>query len=357
MEDTKMRIKYLSIMVLSILLAVGAFACGGGSDPVNNSHNPTNDGGPSLTGRILDREGDPVGQPFVTMKLTGSSGQAIAPVQQPAGDGPDAGRFKYIGLPTGILLKLEITLVQTSLGRNLGWRQNITLTSGSNFDLGDIVLENDFINLGWAAYSSKDYSLALTNFNRALVDRYAQANLSYSSSAYTGIGWVYAKRGKDYQDGLHYVDPDTGAYLDTINSFEWDQALHNFDIATTNQNDSDAWVGTGGTYLTLLGQSNKDPVILGPWIPFYAFLHYYFPEAQGALNKALQVDPTYKSPHDDITVNDIKATLIFLRWIQGQQVTPEEISTLSHATDINEGSRQLLEGMADLVLYNPFPQL
>ena len=110
-----MRIKYLSILILSILLAVGAFACGGGSNPVN-PHNPSSGSGPTLTGRILDREGDPVGGPFVTMSLTGPNGQAIAPTQQPVATGPDAGKFEYIGLPAGIPLMLEITLIETSLG-------------------------------------------------------------------------------------------------------------------------------------------------------------------------------------------------------------------------------------------------
>ena len=194
--------------------------------------------------------------------------------------------------------------------------------------MGDIVLQNDFLNLGWSAYTSKDYSLALQDFNRALSDRYAQAHLTYSSSSYTGIGWVYAKRGKDYQDGLKYVDPTTGAYLDTINPFEWDDALHEFDIAVTNASDADAWVGEGGTYLTLLGQSNKDPIVVGPNIPFYAFLHYYFGESQNALTKALAADPNYKSFHDVISSDDLEATIMFLRWIQGQQVTPQDVATL-----------------------------
>jgi hypothetical protein len=357
MEDISMRIKLLANITLAILLAVGALACGGGSDPVNNNNHNQNTDGVKLVGRILDREGTPVGIPFAKVKITSSAGSEIAPTQQPAAAGADAGQFEFVGLPIGIPLTFEAELVQPSLGVNLGWVQQVKLTGGGTFDLGDITLENDFINMGWDMYVAKDYTNAIYNFQRAFEDRTAQANLSNSSSAYTGLGWVYAKRGKCYSQGLMYTDSDTGEWLDTINSFEWDQALANFDKATTNFNDSDAWVGMGGTYLTLVGQANKDPQILGPWIPFYCFIHFYFGEAEDALNKGLKVDPDYNSSHDEISANDVRATIMFLDYMKGAQVTPEEVTNLAKSSDLNQGSRQLLEGMVDLVQYNPFPQL
>jgi hypothetical protein len=352
-------IKYLAIVTLSILLAVGAFACGGGGkNPIqDDTHNQNNTGGATLSGRVLDRERTPVGQPWVTVKLSAVDGSAVAPAQQPESTGPDAGKFEYLGLPIGIPMVLEIDLFQVSMGRNLGYIHQLTLTSSGTFNLGDIVLENDFLDMGWSSYVAKDYVTAVLNFNRSLEDRFVQANLSYSSSAYTGLGWVYGKRGKDNQTGLKYVDGTTGEWLGTINSYEWDQALLNFQTATANPKDSDAWVGMAGTYITLVGQGNKDPVLIGPYIYFYGFLHYYFPDAQNAIEKALVVDPDYECAHDVISADDLNATLLFLKWMQGQTVNPEQVSTLSKSANINEGSRQMLEALTDLILYNPYPQL
>ncbi len=351
-----MNIRHISMIIIVILLAAGAFACGGGSDPVVNDPGVSgNTGGATLTGRILDREGNPVGKPWVDIKLTVSGGGDISPALQPQDSGPDAGVFRFIGLPMGIPMTLEIGLFQVSIGRNLGYIHKLTLTTVGTYDLGDIVLENDFLDNGWNSYLAKDYTLALINFNRAFEDRFLQADLTYSSSAYTGIGWVYAKRGKDCTTSLYYVD-DSG-WVDSMNSYEWDQAILNFDHATANLNDVDAWVGMGGTYLTLLGQSNKDPVLVGPWIPYYGFISYYFDDAQSALEKALILDPDYKCSHDKICANDLRATILFLKWMQGQQVTVDDVNALSTSPDLNQGSLQLLEIMPDIINYNPFPQL
>jgi tetratricopeptide (TPR) repeat protein len=344
-------------MTLLLLLTAGALACGGGDDPTKpDPQGNNNTGGATLIGRVLDREGTPQGGPWTTVKLSVKDDGEVAPAQAPTGTGPDAGTFEFIGLPMGIALVLEIDLFQVSLGRNLGYIQQVTLTSSGTYDLGDIVLENDFLDNGWSAYITKDYSLAILNFERAFEDRFIQANLSYSSSAYTGLGWVYAKRGKDNQTGITWVDAD-GEFVDTMNSYEWDQAINQFDRAITNSNDSDAYVGMAGTYLTLLGQSNKDPVLLGPWIPFYGFVSWYFDDAQAKLNQALLVDPDYNCPHDEISADDLRATLIFLRWIQGKSVSLEEVTTLADSPDLNQGSRQLLSAMPDLIEYNPYPQL
>jgi len=353
-----MKIRYIAILILAVFLAVGAIACGGGGDdPVNIPTNPQGTvGGAKLIGTILDREGTAIGQPWVTIKLTVSGGGDITPAMQPQSSGPEAGQFEFIGLPLGVPLTLDIGLWQPGVGRNLGFIQTVNLNSATTFDLGDIVLENDYLDQGWNAYVSKDYSLALLNFNRAFEDRFIQADLTYSSSAYTGQGWVFAKRGKDATTGLYYVD-DTGAWSDYINSYEWDQALAAFDDAISNGNDADAWAGMGGTYLTLIAQSNKDPVLIGPEIPFYAFLNPYFDEAQEAIEKALLADPNYNCSHDKITADDLQATLLFLKWIQGQPVTIAEVSALANSPDINQGSMQLLEVMPDLIEYNPYPQL
>ncbi len=354
-----MNIRYITPLILTVLLVAGVVACGGGSDPVSNGNNPgtqASSGGASLVGRVLDREGTPVGTPWATVKLTVVGGGEITPNYQPVASGPDAGRFEFIGLPVGVPVVLEIGLDQIYAGRNLGWIQQVTLTSAGVYDLGDVVLKNDFLDNGWNGYVAKEYSLAILNFQRALTDRFLQADLTYSSSAYTGLGWVYAKRGKDNETGLYYLD-DLGNWLDTINSYEWDQALLNFDRAVANPNDADAWVGMAGTYLTLLGQANKQPVLIGTEVPHYGFLQWYFDEAEEAINKALLVDPDYRCSHDDITADDLRATLLFLRWMQGHPVTVEEVSMLAQSDDLNQGSLQLLEAMPDLIQYNPFPQL
>jgi hypothetical protein len=349
--------KYFSIMILSLLLAVGAFACGGGGkDPVNNDPHNQGTTGAKLMGRVLDREGNPAGKPWVTTKLTTSSGAEIAPAQQPASTGPDAGKFEFLGLPVGVPMTLEIELFEVSIGRNLGWIQQVTLTSSGTYDLGDLMLENDFLDMGWSSYVAKNYPTAILHFNRALADRFVQSkDLTYSSSAYTGIGWVYAKRGKDHQSGLQLVDGDT--WIDTLNSYEWDQAITQFKIATSNPQDADAWAGMAGTYLTLVGQAMKDPILTGPWIPYYGYIHFYFPESEDAIDKALQADPNYKSAHDEISANDLRATKLFLRWIRSESITVNEVVTLSQASDLNQGSMQLLEVLQDLILYNPYPQL
>jgi len=359
-RNYEMKTRHYLLIALTILLAAVALACGGGgNDPVNNPDptNQDNGGGATLIGRILDREGSPVGKPWVDIKLTVQSGGEITPALQPADSGPDAGVFRFIGLPVGIPMELEIGLFQVSLGRNLGYVHVVTLNSAGTFDLGDITLENDFLDNGWSNYVSKDYSTALLNFNRAFEDRFVQSDLTNSSSAYTGIGWVYAKRGKDAENGLYYIDPDTGGWLDFLNSYEWDQALLNFDRAISNPDDAEAWVGMGGTYLTLLGQSNKDPVLIGPEIPWYTFIDFYFNEAEEALTKGLLADPNYKSFHDEINAGDIEATLLFLKWMQGKAVTAQDIATVKAMPELNQGSLQLLDIMPDLMDYNPYPQL
>jgi len=344
--------------ILIILLIAGAIACGGGnSDPViTDPHGQVPTGGATLSGRILDREGNAVGTPWATVALTADDGGVFAPSLQPVATGPSAGMFKFSNLPMGVPLTLEIGLYQISMGRNLGYIHTLTFTSSTEFSLGDIVLENDFLDNGWNAYVSKDYTLAIQNFQRAMTDRFIQADLTYSSSAYTGLGWVFAKRGKDTQSGIFYTDAD-GNWIDTINSYEWDQALVQFSHATNNLNDADAWVGIGGTYLTMVGDANKDPVMLGPWLPFYAVLTYYFNDSKVAIEKALAVDPNYHCSHDEITADDLRATLMFLNVIQGGSATETEIDFLKANGELNEGSLQLLEVLPDLINYNPYPQL
>jgi hypothetical protein len=351
-----MKIRNLTLMTLITLLAVIGLACGGGgSDPVNPTPQDNGGGGVKLTGRILDREGTPAGTPYATVKLTVAGGGDIAPSLQPANSGPTAGVFEFVGLPTGVPLTLEIDLFQVAIGRNLGWIQQVNLSGSGTFDLGDITLENEFLDNGWNLYTSKDYTFAIINFKRAITERYIQADLTASSSAYTGLGWTYAKRGKDNQTGLYWVD-NLGNWLDTINSYEWDQAILNFDRAIANQNDADAWAGMGGTYLTLLGQASKDPIVVGTGTPIYGFVHFYFDEAQNALNRALQADPNLNLHHDQVTADDLQATLIFLRWIGSQPVTLEEVTSLAATGDLNQGSQQLLAVMPDLIQYNPYPQ-
>jgi hypothetical protein len=353
-----MKLRYIAIMILTVLLAAGALACGGGgSDPVLNPTPQDSTGGATLTGRILDREGDPVGKPWADIVLMTSDGGEITPSMQPQETGPEAGMFSFVGLPMGVPLTLEVSLMQPALGRNLGYIHTMTFNSAGTFDLGDIVLENDFIDNGWNSYIAKDYSLAVLNFNRAFNDRFLQSDLTYSSSAYTGLGWTYAKRGKDATTGLYYTDPDTGEWLDYINSYEWDQALLEFDRAIANFNDADAYVGMAGTYITLIGQSSKDPVLIGPEIPFYAFIDFYFDEAEEALEKAMIAAPNYNCSHDKITADDLRATLMFLRWIQGETVTVSEVGALAASPNLNQGSMQLLEVLPDLIEYNPYPQI
>lgn len=353
-----MNLRHTAILILTLLLAAGAFACGGGGgdpvdDPINLGSN--NGSGATLTGKVLDREGTPQGAPYTSVKLSLIDGSQVSPAQQPNATGTDAGMFKFLGLPIGVPLVLEIDLFQISIGRNLGYIQQVTLTSGGTFDLGDIVLENDFLDNGWSAYITKDYSLAIMNFQRAFEDRFIQADLSYSSSAYTGLGWVYAKRGKDNHTGISCFV--SGIWADSMNSYEWDQALLNFDRAIANPNDSDAYVGMAGTYLTLLGQSNKNPVLIGPWIPFYGFISWYFEDAQEALDRVLLIDPDYNCHHDDITANDLRVTNLFLQWAQGEEVSLEQVSNMAALSDINQGSKQLLSVLPDLITYNPYPQL
>ena len=351
----KTMIRYISTFAMILLLAAGTLACGGGGSAPVDPGGQNNGFGATLVGRVLDREGTPSGAPWVTVKLTTASGGQVAPALQPENSGPNAGRFQFAGLPTGIPLTLEIELFQVSLGRNLGWIQQVTLSGSGTFDLGDITLENDFLDNGWNAYGSKDYSLAELNFKRAFQDRFLQAEgLTYSSSAYTGLGWVYAKRGKNNQTGLYYIDDD-GNWVDTINSYEWDQALINFDKATINRNDADGWLGMAGTYVTLLGKANKDPIIIGTEVPFYAFVEYYFDNAEVALENALDADPDLNCSHDDVSADDVQATLLFLRWIQGASVSPEEATSLAATGDLNQGSQQLLSVLPDLIQYNPYP--
>ena len=110
-----------------------------------------------------------------------------------------------------------------------------------------------------------------------------------------------------------------------------------------------------GTYLTLIGQALQDPVLIGG--PYYGFIHWYFPESENAIDKALFANPNYLCAHDKISANDLKATKLFLRWIRSESVTADEAIDLSKATDLNQGSKQLLSILPDLIKYNPWPQL
>jgi tetratricopeptide (TPR) repeat protein len=304
----------------------------------------------TLKGTLIDREGYPLGGFDTQVWVTNAEGISVAPTINPPGSGPEAGQFIIQNLPVGQLLYFEAEHVDQSIGRNLGYKQDIFFNGPGTLDLGKVMLDNPWLKLGWDSYKQKDYTQALIYFQRSINSRKLSAagfeDFTLSSSAYNGLAWVHAKRGKDNQGSGNPMFP----------GFEWDQALAEWGFAISNFNDADAWVGKGGVLFSLLADVHTDPVQVGPFIPMYGLVHPHFTEIYECMQKALLAAPDYFCEHDLIQTNDLKAVQLFLTWVMGGNVTLNDVENFVEDGGFNEGSAQLLAIMPDLLLYDPYPQ-
>ncbi len=344
--------KYIALAVLlTAWLWLGSCSGSGSGDPfVPDPGGNANNSLGSLQGTLVDREGYPVGGFDTTITVSTEQGIKVAPIFNPPASGPEAGTFLIQNLPIGQKLTFIAEHKNQSVGRFLGFEQEITFSSPGTVNMGNVMLDNPWLELGWDAYKQKDFTQALIYFNRALTSRKLSANgdedMTKSSSALNGIAWVHAKRGKDNQGSFNPMFP----------GFEWDQALAEYEDALSNFNDADAWVGWAGTKFTLLGNVYSDPVEIGPWLPMYGLVQSYFPDVYSSLQKALVAAPAYTCEHDLIYTDDLKSTQLFLTWALEGNVPLSEVEFLSDNGHLNEGSMQLLSILPDLITYDPFPQ-
>jgi len=350
---SKIMKKSLHNTLLILILIMGLVAgCSGGktdptqplpSDPHGQQGNPNL---ASITGRVVDLEGTPCGGVFVDAQLFDEQMNPLSAVFNPPETGPLTGEFQFLNLSLGRTIILKIETSNATIGRLIGYDRIFFFNSPEHVDLGDCVMSNEQLELGWANYGVKQYNLALYHFRRALNTRYAD-RLTQSSSAFTGIGWVYAKRGRDMSGGPIYN-----------RGYEWYDAIAQFNTAKANPNDADAMVGLAGCYMTLVGTS----VLLEPnqydnEMFFYGYINPYMDEAVAALNQALAVAPEYECSHDIIHADDLRACVLYNRYLTGQTITQNEITELVVKPDLNVGSLQLLTDLADLIEFDTQPQL
>jgi len=337
----------LAVLITALLLAG---ACSGSSgDPIDPG--PTGGGTSSygtVSGILVDREGYPLGGFDTTITVKNMEGISVAPKFNPPASGAGAGMFNIQNLPTGQVLKFEAEHINQSIGRYIGYEQDLFFSSPGTIDLAEVMLDNPWLDLGWASYKQHDFHQALIYFNRALGSRKISGNgtdFTLSSSAYAGLAWVHAKRGKDNM-----------ATNPMFPGFEWDQALSEFDFALSNFNDADAWVGKGGLLLSMLADVSSDPAQIGPWLPVYGMVKPFFSEIYDCLQKAKNTAPDYLCEHDLIAYDDLDTVQLLLAWLMSGNVTLNDVENLSESNEINEGSMQLLSIMPDLLLYEPYPQ-
>lgn len=337
------KILYYIPLIIALLLMLG---CSGGKDdpitPGNTSGQQQ--GNPNLgtiSGRVVDLEGTPLGGVFVDVQIFDELMNPLSAVYHPESTGPLVGEFIFSNLPLNTNMVLKIDHTDPTVGRLLGYDRTIRFVTASHEDLADCVLNNEQLMLGWAAYNAKQYNLSLYHFKRALNTRYADG-LTKSSSAYTGIGWVYCKRGQDMSG--------TGP---ANRGFEWGDALTNFNTAVSNPNDADAYVGIAGTYMTLVAHSILfDPLQYGGAMFIYGYTNPYMDEATEALEKALDIAPEYQCAHDDIKADDLRACLLYNKYLIGESVTADEVQALLTSEDLNVGSQQLLTGLSSLIEFD-----
>jgi hypothetical protein len=340
MEDFRSMIKINIYRLLALTVLATAWlwagACSGSSSVDNNIPGPGGNINESLggvTGTIVDREGNPVGGFNTLIRVTNLNGINVSPDFSPPAAGPEAGQFTIQNLPLNQILVFEAEHMDSTVGRNLGYKQEVFFNSPGVVNLGMVKLDNPWLQLGWDSYKQRDYHQSIYYFNRSLSSRTLSAtgDFTLSSSAYDGLAWIYAKRGRD-----------NFATNPMFAGFEWDQALIEFD--------------KGGTLFTLIANVNSDPVQIGPWLPIYGYLKPLFPEAYQALERALLANPNYNCEHDLIKADDLRVTQLALIWLNGGTVTLNEVENYSDNGKLNEGSMQLLSVLPDLLLYEPYPQ-
>ncbi|MEO7993703.1 MAG: carboxypeptidase-like regulatory domain-containing protein [bacterium] len=328
-------------------------SCGGGGGSTPNQPNPPGGGqqigsGGTITGRVVSPEGPALGGPFVQVIVRNSSNVVISPTINPQQFGPDAGRFTVAGMPLGTDLTVSIDYVSEGKGDFLGADQTVRLSGGGSLDLGNITLTNEYMELGWSAYKAKNFPLAISRFDTSKTARRLSANTE-SSSYWNAFGWVYVKRGRDSLPMCSVVNAQ---------GFEWDEALTLFNQASaTDSSDADSRVGAAAAYLALNAKTELlDPAQFNLKQFFYRLRNPFFDEAETKLNEALAIAPNYSSDHEEVIAGDLEVARLFTQFMQGKSVTLQQIDEMNQREDLNQGSLETLQALADLVAYKTAPQ-
>jgi hypothetical protein len=340
-----------NILLIAILVFAGFGCSGGGGNSNPTQPNPSGQqGNPNLgtiSGRIVDLEGHPIGGSNVDVQLFDEVMNPLSALFHPASSGPLVGEFTFSNLPLNTTIVLTAEHRDPTIGRLIGYDRNIRFTNPGHEDLGNCIMSSEQLTLGWSAYATKKYNLALYHFKRALNTRYADAVLTQSSSAYNGIGWLYVKRGRD----LSGSGPAN-------QGFQWQEGINNLKLASANPNDADAYVGMAGAYMTLVAQT----VLLEPdqfdgkqFI--YGYLNLYQDDALKALDGALKAAPEYDCAHDDIMADDLRACQLYNKYLVGETITQDMIDDLITSNDLNVGSLQLLTALSELIAFDADPKL
>jgi hypothetical protein len=190
-----------------ILMMLAITSCGGGSSG-------------TLTGRVVDGFGNPLGGEFVRVTLTGN----------PAVTNPDRWGNFIVHAPIGDYT-MKITFSNPDAGFNFHLDQPVQVTQGSHA-LGTFTLGGPFNEEAWIAYRDRQWAVAITLFTQQaeearsgqmvflpyyrIIEGEENENTLLTQgvlSAENGLGWCLA-RGLGDIDGakIHYDAALSGGY-------------------------------------------------------------------------------------------------------------------------------------------------
>jgi hypothetical protein len=202
----KIKIIQWTMVAVAAILLIGLSACEGGQSG-------------TLTGRVLDGFGNPLGGDGVVVTLEGN----------PVLNHPDQYGNFMIHAPTGTYTML-ISFFNANAGLDYKLTETVKVVQGSR-DLGSFTLLNQQNKEAWAAYKLKDFQKAKGLFElQAAQARTGQVYLPYIRynegepgqnsaltqgvlSAENGLGWCYATGFHDLSSAKsHYLASLSGGY-------------------------------------------------------------------------------------------------------------------------------------------------
>jgi hypothetical protein len=203
-KENVMRLIYCIIALFMILWVA---ACEGGSSG-------------TLTGRVVDGFGNPLGGDAVMITLT----------DNPAVTHPDRYGNFIIHAPSGSYT-LQITFINPDAGFNYKLSESINISQGTR-NLGEFTLLNAQNMQAWEAYRDADYQAAISKFNEQASQartgqlvflpymRYQEGEPNQNTlltqgvlSAENGLGWAYARGLHDIPEAtIHWQASLSGGY-------------------------------------------------------------------------------------------------------------------------------------------------